>query len=198
MEGAKNPFHPQVRPRLVKSNTRGKSERLFQHVITFIWIIILFCREPLKPRWDRRQQGQTGMRAEFKKRKKTKQNIEQKAYFTWKSLLAPELMHNNGWPFPSKPLPASLGSGLMGNHGYRPHTSPPFFFLSGEEIGERERDGVSTGTWLSLHHWCLSDHSIFIKLSITMHTLLSPSLSNTQHSWRGINWTQPRLMGSLF
>lgn len=28
-----------------------------------------------------------------------------------KPLLSPELMHNNVWPFPSKPHPVSLGSG---------------------------------------------------------------------------------------
>ena len=52
-----------------------------------------------------------------------------------------------------------------------------FFFFSrerdwrkGRRDGERRRVGV--GTWLSLYHWCLSDHSVFIKLSITMHVLV--------------------------
>lgn len=56
-------------------------------------------------------------------------------------------MQSSHWPFPSKPHPASLGSGLMGNHGYRPHTSPPFFFPRERNWseGEKKRGGERRG-----------------------------------------------------
>lgn len=80
-KGVKYPFHPQVRLRLVKSNTRGKSEYSFQHVITFYMNYSpLFCRELLKPQRDRQQQGQTEWGLN-KKYKKTEQQ-QQQAYFT--------------------------------------------------------------------------------------------------------------------
>ena len=56
----KYPLRPQVHPRLVKSNTRGKSEYSSQHVITFYMnYSTLFCRESFKPQRARQQQGQT-------------------------------------------------------------------------------------------------------------------------------------------
>lgn len=102
-------------------------------------------------------------------------------------------MQNSDWPFPSKPHPASLGSGLMGNHGYRPHTSPPSFFPRERNWSEGVVGAVHIVTCLPLYPWSLSDHSIFIKLSITMHVLVPHSSPVAR---RGINEAQILLAAS--
>lgn len=65
--------------------------------------------------------------------------------------------------------------------------------LEGERRKGSEGEGVSIDTWLPLYRWCLSDHSIFIKLSITV-CLMIPHASPAHCS---AGETQSRLMGAL-
>lgn len=101
--------------------------------------------------------------------KKKKKAEQQQAYFTPKLLLSPELMHNNVWPFPSKPHPASLGSGLMGNHGYRPHTSPPFFYSRERDWRVRERRRRMVYCYLNILVSLMSIGSLCLHKAVHYH-----------------------------
>lgn len=47
----------------------------------------------------------------------------------------------------------TIGSGLLGNHGYWSHTSPPCLFSRDWRATEGKRSGLGVGTWMSLCHW---------------------------------------------
>lgn len=131
-----------------------------------------------------------------------KQEQQQQQAYAWKPRPSPGLTQDNGRPLPCKPHPTSHGSGLMGNHGYMPYTSPPFLFFSRERDwhAREKKEGVSIGTRLSLSYRCLWDQFVFIKPAITMQALVPPALCSSWLSWRRMNWAQPKLLlnGFLF